>query len=344
MAYQKRQEPTRFPYVTEVRVHTGVSPIAFPAAFADADAFTAFKMNAKNLDAITLRDLAKERREAGLTLEDVKSVVKEGATFIAKVELEHDTDADVTCVRCLKLFMPVRKPRTNGGFSGNFRTLKAEEVAKLDEVRQRIATEFTAWALNVEAVPVDLKTRAVPVCTECKRHETEGLVREKARLEREGSDRKPFFPPYLIAGDVQDALYARDSAITNAINRKTYDQVVGHSGDRRPANNDNRGTGNGRGDRPRGPRKSWNGVELFPNVADTLVRLVTEGILGNSDVSAVEALMTMSPAELEAHGLQNAAKVQQLVQSHLDWAAREAKKNDFAHKGRVTLGDAVARR
>lgn len=335
--YHKKSEPTRFPYITEVRVHTGVSQIVFPASFATADSFTAFKMNAKNLDAIALRDVAKERREAGLTVDDVKSVVKDGATFIAKVELEHDTDTDVTCVRCLKSFMPVRKPRTNGGFSGNFRTLKAEEVAKLDEVRQRIATEFTAWALNVEAVPVDLKTRAVPVCTECKRHETEGLVREKARLEREGSDRKPFFPPYLIANDVQDALYARDSAITNAINRKTYDEVVSHRGDRRPVATENRGADNGRGDRPRGPRKSWNGVELFPSVADTLTRLVAEGKLGDS----IEALLAMAPAELETLGLQNAPKVQQLAQSHKDWVAREEKKNDFAHKGRVKLGDAT---
>lgn len=339
MAYNKRQEPKNFPYVTEVRLHTGVSQISFPAAFADAEAFTAFKMNAKNLDAIAFRDVTKERREAGVTLDDIKSVVKDGATFIAKVELEHDTDSDVTCVRCLKPFMPVRKPRTNGGFSGNFRTLKAEEVAKLDESRQRIATEITAWALNMATVPADLKTRAVPVCTECKRHETESLLREKVRLEKEGSDRKPFFPPYLIAADVQDALYARDSAITNAINRKTYDEVVGRRGDRRPAT-DNRGTGNnGRGDRPRGPRKSWHGLELFPNVTDTLVRLVVEGKLGDS----IEALLAMAPAELEALGVQNAPRVQQLAQSHADWVAREAKKRDFAHSGRVVLGDAVRR-
>ncbi len=341
MAFHKRQNPTRFPYITEARLFTGVSTISFPISFATDEAFTAFKMNAKNLDAIALRDVAKERREAGVTIDDVKATLKEGAEFIAKVELEHDTDAEVACVRCLKSFQPVRKPRTNGGFSGNFRTLKADEVAKLDEVRQRIATVITAWALGVEALPADLKTRAVPVCTECKRHETESLVREKTRLEREGSDRKPFFPPYLVAGDVQDALYARDSAITNAINRKAYDQVVsGNRGDRRPAT-DNRGAGNGRGDRPRGPRKAWHGAELFPNVADTLIRLVAEGKLGDS----IEALLAMAPTELEALGVQNAPKVQQLAQSHSDWVAREARKNDFAHTGRVKLGEAtVARR
>lgn len=336
MSYNKK-DPTHFPYVTEVRVHTGVSQIAFPAAFVDADAFTAFKMNAKNLDAIALRDRAKEVKDApGLTVDDIKSVLKDGATFIEKVELEHDTDRDVTCIRCLKAFRPVRKPRANGGFSGNFRTLKAEEVAKLDDMRQAIATAITAWVLGMEVVPADLKTRAGPVCIECKRHETESLVREKARLEREGADRKPFFPPYLIAADVQDALYARDSAITNAINRKTYDEVVGPRGNRRPAT-DNRGADNGRGDRPRGPRKSWNGVELFPSVADTLSRLVTEGKLGDS----IGALLVMAPAELETLGLQNAVKVQQLARGHLDWVAREEKKNDFAHKGRVTLGDVV---
>ncbi len=340
MAYQKRHDPTRFPYITEARLHTGISSIEFPIAFATADAFMAFKMNAKNLDAIALRDVAKERREAGVTIDDVKATLKEGAEFIAKVELEADTDKKVLCVRCTKEFQPVRKPRANGGFSGNFRTLKAEEVAKLDEVRQTIASVITAWALNVEAVPADMKPRAVPVCTDCKRYETETLVREKAWLEREGSDRRPFFPPYLIATDLQDALYARDSVIKNAINRKTYDEVVGHRGDRRPATTDNRGAGNGRGDRPRGPRSKWNGVELFPSVTETLVHLVAEGKLGDS----IEALLAMAPAELEALGVQNAPRIQQLAQGHLDWTTREAKKNDFAHKGRVTLGDAVARR
>ena len=340
MAYNKRQEPTRFPYITEVRLDTGVSVITFPASFATADSFTAFKMNARNLDAIALRDVAKERREAGVTIDDVKATLKEGVEFIAKVEFQHDGEDQVPCIRCLKSFQPIRKPRTNGGFSGNFRTLKADEVEKLDESRQSIATDTTAWALGAEAVPVDLKTRAVPVCIECKRYETEGLVREKARLEKEGSDRKVFFPPYLVLADVQDALYARDSAITNAINRKNYDVVVGHRGDRRPAVNNNRGADNGRGDRPRGPRKSWHGVELFPSVADTLTRLVAEGKLGNS----IEALLAMAPAELETLGLQNAPKVQQLAQSHADWVAREEKKNDFAHKGRVKLGDVVAQR
>lgn len=336
--FHKKSDPTRFPYVTEARLHTGVSSIEFPIAFATADAFTAFKMNAKNLDAIALRDVAKERREAGLTLDDVKATIKDGATFIAKVELALDGgEYQMSCVRCLKLFQPVQKPKANGGFSGNFRTLKAEEVAKLDEVRQNIATETTVWVLNVETMPADLKTRAVPVCADCKRHETESLVREKARLEREGSDRKPFFPPYLVASDVQDALYARDSAITNAINRKTYDEVVGHRGNRRLAT-DNRGAGNGRGDRTRGPRKSWNGVELFPSVADTLTRLVSEGKLDDS----IESLLAMAPAELEALGVQNAPRIQQLAQSHADWTAREEKKRDFAHKGRVLLGDAVS--
>ena len=337
--YKKRIKPTRFPFVTEIRLHTGVSQIVFPASFADGDAFTAFKMNAKNLDAIALRDRAKEVRDAGLTLDDVKAAIKDGATFIAKVELEPDSEGQVPCVRCLKQFQPVRKPRTNGGFSGNFRTLKADEVAKLDSQRQTIATETTAWALNVEALPADLKTRAVPVCIECKRRETESLVREKTRLEREGSDRKPFFPPYFVIADVQDALYERDSKITNAINRKTYDKVVGLRGDRRPAT-DNRGASNGRGDRPRGPRKTWHGVELFPSVADTLSRLVMESKLGDS----IEALLAMAPAELETLGVQNASRVQQLAQGHLDWTAREARKNDFAHTGRGKLGETVARR
>lgn len=341
MAYQKRREPTRFPYTTEVRMHTGVSQISFGATFATAEAFVAFKMNVKGLDAIALRDRAKEVRDAGLTVDDVRATLKDGAVFVEKKELDPDGSDQFTCVRCVKSFQPVMKPRTAGGFSGNFRTLKADEVAKLDESRQKLANEVTGWFMGLaenQPVPADLKTRAVPVCPACRKIEIENLVREKTRLEREESDHKVFFPPYYIIEDVVAALYERDSKITNAINRKTYDEVVGHRTDTRRT--DNRGGYRGntsRSDRPRGERKSWNGAEYYPNVADTLVRLAREGKIPNS----LEGLLEKSPAELETMGLDNAAKVQQLAQSHLDWKARQSRTAEVAGRGAVSLGEVV---
>lgn len=341
MAYQKRQEPTRFPYTTQVRMHTGVSSIEFSATFASGESFVAFKMNVKGLEAIALRDRAKEVGDAGLTVDDVRATLKEGVAFIEKKELEHDGEGSFACIRCMGSFQPVMKPKTAGGFSGNFRTLKSEEVGKLDEQRQRIANETTAWFLGLDegiVPPADLKTRAVPICPTCRKIETEGLVREKARLEREGSDRKVFFPPYFVIADVVAALYARDEKINNAINRKTYDEVVGHRTDSR--RQDNRGyRGNtGRNDRPRGERKSFYGLELFPQVADTLTKLVSEGMLEGS----VEGLLKHSPAELEAMGLENAAKIQQLASSHLDWKSRQSRTAEVAGRGRVTLGEVAS--
>lgn len=348
--YQKRHDPTRFPHTTEVRLHTGVSQIEFPATFATLESFVAFKMNAKNLDAIALRDRAKEVGDAGLKVDDIRASVKAGVAFVEKKEFEQDGSGEFTCVRCLKGFQPIKKPKLNGGFSGNFRTLKADEVTKLDEARQRLANEVTSWFLGLAegaAPSAELKTRVVPVCLACRKIETERVVREKAQLEREGSDRYVPYVPYLVIDDVVEALYARDTKIINAINRKAYDEVVSPRTDTRRTSSDNRPNRDnrdsrpgGRGNRPRGDRKAWHGVEYFPQVTDTLVRLVKEGKLEDS----LEGLLSKSPAELEALGLEYAAKIQQLAQGHLDWQARQARTAEVAGTGRVTIGEAVARR
>ena len=190
MAYQKRHEPTRFPYTTEVRLHTGISPLVFPATFATSESYVAFKMNAKNLDAIALRDRAKEVGDTGLAVDDVRTTVKDGVAFIG---LEPDGTDEFTCIRCMKGFKPTMKPKANGGHSGNFRTYKAEEVQRLDEQRQRIANGVTAWFLGLvegDKPPADLKTRVAPVCSLCRKVEAELLVREQAQNERDGSERR----------------------------------------------------------------------------------------------------------------------------------------------------------
>ena len=153
-----------------------------------------------------------------------------------------------------------------------------------------------------------------------------------------GSEPRVFCPPYLVIANVVDALYARDSAITNAINRNNYDEIVGRRTDTRRAssNRDARRPG-GRGNRLRGDRKVWHGGEYFPIVTDTLVRLVKDGKLADS----LEGLLSKSPAELEALGLEYAAKIQQLAQGHQDWLTREARKAEVAGSGRVTIGEAA---
>jgi hypothetical protein len=67
-----------------------------------------------------------------------------------------------------------------------------------------------------------------------------------------------------------------------------------------------RGNNNGRDDRPRGERKPFYGLQLFPQVTDQLNQLVAEGKLQGS----VQGLLVVTPAELEAMGVENSATIQ----------------------------------
>lgn len=358
MAYQKN--PTLWPHVTETSMDTGVSIIKFWIALIDEAAFTAFKMNKRhNLDAIVLRDVAKERKETGVTLADLRAAVKDGATFVEPPVSTPDGEGEFACIVCRKNFQPMLTPVRDGKVKGNFTTLRRKEVEVGGKERLTIATEVTKWFLGLVETDVlpERETLVAPHCVQCREemlyllYKANGaLIREHEVAFKAGNTghelRLKFVPRFVGLDHVVEELDVREAKITGAIVRKEEDadkkrflavvaRIDGDGGDRRPA--DNRHEGHIRGDRPRPEQGKWHGG-LFH--LPTVKALEADEAKGG--VSSLEALAGLSPAELVTRGIAPhelaATAIIRKASSGIDYVARNEAKEHVARGGRVSFG------
>lgn len=352
MAYHKN--PTRWPHITETSMDTGVSMIHFWIAFADAEAFTAFKMNKReNLDAIALRDVAKERKEAGVTIDDVRATLKEGAEFVEPPVSTPDGEGEFACIVCRKNFQPMLTPVKDGKFKGNFTTLRKKEVEIGGQERLTIATEVTKWFLGLGEADVlpERETLVAPHCTDC-REEMLGLlykangtlIREHEAAMKAGNSshelRLKFVPRFVDLDHVVEELDVRDAKIQSAIVRKEEDAdkkrflaVVARID--RPVGRGN--TGRRDDNRPRPEQAKWHGG-LFH--LPTVTALEADEAKGGVD--SLEALVALSPAELVSRGIAShelaATAILRKAASGIDYLARNEAKEHVARGGRVSFG------
>lgn len=310
MAFRKYHVPTRFPAAITFRR----DGLEFDFRVASPEAFEAFKMNVGSLDGTALKTLDKERGEAGVDENDLKSVLTDGAEWREKRQLEADGPEEV-CARDGKKFQPVLIPWKNNttgeeGVGGNFRSAKAEEIEKYPAAVQTLATDLTdrlfredqkERGLPETGIPDGLTTRALAMCESCRKFELEAS-REAAQEDPENKKKlvriRPSF--YKPRGEMVAALLGRDAIINEAISRRerreAFDTVTGirRTGDR---GRDYRG--GGPSDRPRPELAEWNGARFHKQTVDALGQAVSDGRLENS----LQALMGLSIAQLVSLGI-----------------------------------------
>lgn len=335
--YQKYSAPTKFPAV----VTFNRDGLSFDFYVANPEAYEAFKMNVGQLEGVPLKAVADSVGDAGVNVDALRSCLVNGADWREKRQFESDGPERV-CSGCYHPVQPVKIPWKNGktgqeGIGGNFYVRKIIEIEKFlqnekfsfsDDFKSEYRARHDALTTDAMSSPnLPSTVRAACACLKCRE-----LLQATSKVR------------FVAFDGLLEELEKAESGIVSSMMRTAYAEASTRRrpDSQRPDNRDSRpngyrgnNTGGRDNRRPRGERKAWNGVEYFPQVADQLVRLASEGKIPNS----LEGLLAKSPMELEALGLENAAKIQELAQSHLNWLEREAKKAEVAGSGTVSLGE-----
>ncbi len=264
--------------------------------------FEAFCMNAKNIDRGQLNALATPGHQ--VTMDELKSVLRDGATFQGKLPADGDPQTCSFCGQEGQGSIIPRIDRESGeprADNGNFRVLKSDEVSQQnEEVKDRMAA-LTAKLASEAGQPAPTVMSLLFACPRCRQAEKVALNRAK----RSGQD--VTFPYYRSRAGALEVLFRVEQNITAKQARQDF--FVSLNSKRRD-NGNQRGNG-GRNQRGNGRRQEYTQVDFYgARLRDYQAEALVEAGIDSLEAAAELSLQRLAEIgaardERDANGLHN---------------------------------------